>query len=166
MAAMAKLAAGVVPHLTPFFHSTKCATAAASSCLTPCECSLEPSLPLELRLRMPPWLTSRGHAGHHGQAALGHRATNQTPTIDTPKLEDATMPLYCHWCEPSSLCHHRHSARAAPAHGHSHEPPLVEPRLLEDACRPPATLPPPLIARAPPLPAGATSRPPSLLPVS
>jgi hypothetical protein len=36
MAAMANLATGVVPHLTPFFCSTKCATAAASSCLTAC----------------------------------------------------------------------------------------------------------------------------------
>jgi hypothetical protein len=78
MAAMAKLVAGVVPHLTPFFHSTKCATAAASSCLTSCACSLEPSPPPELRLWTPPWLTSRGHTGHHGQAALGHRATNQS----------------------------------------------------------------------------------------
>jgi hypothetical protein len=109
----------------------------------------------EQRPRRPPW-----------PSRLRPPCYKPNPTTDTPKPEDAMMPLHCHWCEPSSLCHHRHSARAAPAHGHSHEPPLAEPRLLEDACRPPATLPPPLTARAPPLPAGAVSRPPSLLSVS
>jgi hypothetical protein len=36
MAAMANLAAEVIPHLTPYFCSTKCAIVAASSCLTVC----------------------------------------------------------------------------------------------------------------------------------
>jgi hypothetical protein len=39
--------------------------------------SLEPSPPPALWPRTPPWLTSRGHASHHGQATLVHRTTNQ-----------------------------------------------------------------------------------------
>jgi hypothetical protein len=70
--AMAKLATGVVPHLTPFFHSTKCATVAASSCLTPRVHSPKPSPLLLLRPRTPQWPTSRGHASHRGQATLSH----------------------------------------------------------------------------------------------
>jgi hypothetical protein len=76
MAAMAKLAASVILYLMRFFRSTKCATTAASSCLTPRAYSPEPSLPLEPQPRTPPWPTSRGHVGHRGQTALGHRATN------------------------------------------------------------------------------------------
>jgi hypothetical protein len=40
--------------------------------------SAEPSPLPELRPRMPPRPTSRGHASHRGQATLGHHATNQS----------------------------------------------------------------------------------------
>jgi hypothetical protein len=38
-------------------------------------------------------------------------------TTDTPRSEDAALPLHRRPCEPSSLRRRRHAALAAPAHG-------------------------------------------------